>query len=399
MLAVCADGFTGQNCIDTCDDTFYGRLCSFRCNCTKENCHHIYGCETDESRRFRIATNTVELSKLSEATTKYTDDFQSLYVNSRPDSQLTKMQSTVTNSVQQGIAIDSISDTSVKTFTITQFTTSGNFPGNNTLIIVIGGLIAFFLCVLSIQACIKLRICRKRKTRRVTKQQQPFEYEETYEEINEAQEATFTNYEDKTNSSQQTGKYYELKTLKQDPIMPMAYKNIDNTLKWQYIDGDINEKNDELCSSLLSYDSNESCNAYLKPMNNADEKHKYFKVIDTNEKPENLNEDCLVKTTEDVKLCPHNIEALQDINIDENGQSSRDLRDNTYLDAINEKNVSHDFSGENLEVHNEMSDNTYLDVINESLDKDAVARKNSYEEINGTRNIKSSKEHNVTSDS
>lgn len=46
MLAVCADGFTGQNCIDTCDDTFYGRLCTFRCNCTKENCHHIYGCET-----------------------------------------------------------------------------------------------------------------------------------------------------------------------------------------------------------------------------------------------------------------------------------------------------------------------------------------------------------------
>lgn len=162
---VCADGFTGQNCIDTCDDTFYGRLCSFRCNCTKENCHHIYGCETDESRRFRVSTNTVELSKLPEATTQYTDDFQSLYVNSRPDSPLTKMQSTVTKYFQQGIAVDSASDTSVKTSTITQFTTSDNFSGNNNSIIVIGGLIAFFLCVLSIQACIKLRICQKQKNR------------------------------------------------------------------------------------------------------------------------------------------------------------------------------------------------------------------------------------------
>lgn len=135
------------------------------------------------------------------------------------------------------------------------------------------------------------------------------------------------------------------------------------------------EKCDELGSSLLSYDSNESCNAYLKPMNNTVEKHTNFKIIDINEKPENLNEDCLVKTTEDVKLCPHNIEALHDINIDENGQSSRDLSDNTYLDVINEKNVEHNYSGENLKVHDEMSDNTYLDVIDESSDKDALERK------------------------
>lgn len=98
-------------------------------------------------------------------------------------------------------------------------------------------------------------------------------------------------------------------------------------------------------------------------------------------------------------MCPHNVEALKDINIDENEESSRDLRDNTYLDVINEKNVEHDFSGENLEVHDEIKDNTYLDVVNESLDKDAAARKNSCEEINGKSNFKNSKEHNVTSDS
>lgn len=314
----------------------------------------------------------VELSKLPEATTQYTDDFQFLYVNSRPDSPLTKMQSSVTKYFQQGITVDSASDTSVKNSTITHFTTSDNFSGNNNLFIVIGGLITFFLCVLSIQACIKLRICRKRKTGRVTKQQQPFEYEETYEEINEVQETTFTNYNDKANSSQQTGKYYELKNVKRDSIM--SYKNIDNTSKRQYIDGGMIEKSEELCSSLLGYDSNESCNAYLKPMNNTVETHKYFKVNDTNEKPEKLNEDCLVKTTDDVKLCPHNIEALYNINIDENGQSSRDLGDNTYLDVINEKNVEHNYSGEILKVHDEMSDNTYLDVIDESSDKDELAR-------------------------
>lgn len=207
----------------------------------------------------------------------------------------------------------------------------------------------------------------------MTKQQQPFEYEETYEEINEVQEATFTNYNVKTNSSQQTGKYYELKNVKRDSIM--SYKNIDNTSKRQYIDGGVIEESDELCSSLLGYNSNESCNAYLKPMNNTVETYKYFKVNDTNEKPENLNKDFLVKTTEDVKLCPHNIEALNDINIDENGQSSRDLSDNTYLDVINEKNVEHNYSGENLKVHDEMSDNPYLDVIDESSDKDALERK------------------------
>lgn len=78
------------------------------------------------------------------------------------------------------------------------------------------------------------------------------------------------------------------------------------------------EKSEELCLFLFSYDLNESCNIYLKFMNNIVEIYKYFMVNDINEKLENLNEDCLVKMIVDVKLCLYNIEVLYDINIDEN---------------------------------------------------------------------------------
>lgn len=79
------------------------------------------------------------------------------------------------------------------------------------------------------------------------------------------------------------------------------------------------EKSEELCLFLFGYDLNESCNIYLKFMNNIVEIYKYFKVNDINEKLEKLNEDCLVKMIDDVKLCLYNIEVLYDINIDENG--------------------------------------------------------------------------------
>lgn len=79
------------------------------------------------------------------------------------------------------------------------------------------------------------------------------------------------------------------------------------------------EKCDELGLFLFSYDLNESCNVYLKFMNNIVEIYKYFKVNDINEKLEKLNEDCLVKMIDDVKLYLYNIEVLYNINIDENG--------------------------------------------------------------------------------
>lgn len=134
------------------------------------------------------------------------------------------------------------------------------------------------------------------------------------------------------------------------------------------------EKCDELGLFLFSYDLNESCNVYLKFMNNIVEIYKYFKVNDINEKLEKLNEDCLVKMIDDVKLCLYNIEVLYDINIDENGISFCDFSDNIYLDVINEKNVEYSYLGENFKVYDEMSDNIYLDVIDEFLDKDELVR-------------------------
>lgn len=40
----CPIGYIGVNCSDTCTLTFFGHLCSFRCECLK--CHHINGCVT-----------------------------------------------------------------------------------------------------------------------------------------------------------------------------------------------------------------------------------------------------------------------------------------------------------------------------------------------------------------
>lgn len=47
----CPIGYIGDNCTFPCDQSFYGNLCSLKCECLK--CHHIYGCLAGKS----ITTN------------------------------------------------------------------------------------------------------------------------------------------------------------------------------------------------------------------------------------------------------------------------------------------------------------------------------------------------------
>ena len=42
--AACASGYFGNKCEFPCHSMLYGVWCMSICNCTKKDCHHIYGC-------------------------------------------------------------------------------------------------------------------------------------------------------------------------------------------------------------------------------------------------------------------------------------------------------------------------------------------------------------------
>ncbi|XP_056013728.1 uncharacterized protein LOC125675234 isoform X2 [Ostrea edulis] len=41
----CTIGFYGDRCAFPCSFPLYGIKCAFHCNCSKEECHHQYGCK------------------------------------------------------------------------------------------------------------------------------------------------------------------------------------------------------------------------------------------------------------------------------------------------------------------------------------------------------------------
>ncbi|XP_078314236.1 uncharacterized protein LOC111103454 [Crassostrea virginica] len=40
----CEDGYFGFNCRDRCPAPYFGKGCALQCDCSKEQCHHVYGC-------------------------------------------------------------------------------------------------------------------------------------------------------------------------------------------------------------------------------------------------------------------------------------------------------------------------------------------------------------------
>ncbi|XP_056016783.1 multiple epidermal growth factor-like domains protein 10 [Ostrea edulis] len=45
----CVDGFYGRNCTFPCQYPTFGLKCCSTCNCSREDCHHVYGCSQSEA--------------------------------------------------------------------------------------------------------------------------------------------------------------------------------------------------------------------------------------------------------------------------------------------------------------------------------------------------------------
>lgn len=276
---------------------------------------------------------TTESSKASEATSSYPIDSTSFLVKTSTDSQTTGKHNEITNSI-----FSNVSD--VQPVIIYK-----NLLGSNTLIIAIGGLIAFFLCILSIQACVKLYACirRKTKSKRITEKTDSAIDEETYADINKAMVAAIGEADGPT----QRGKYYQLKPLIMNNDKSMTYHKIDNTIERRSAENLNIEMRDELHSSLICIDSSgSSSNSYLKPWTRKPEKHNNIEVLDTASTNDELLEGCIEVPDHDVSFSIY-LEPIHSQHIDGNGQNSRVQPDSTYQDVINQKPL----------------EDTYLDVV------------------------------------
>lgn len=310
----------GQYCNKPCEGLFYGYLCSNSCECPKSYCHHIYGCRRGNILDGNLGSSsmkvsTLGISKPSETRTSYSFDSTS---TTMPESQMTGKLNIFTNS---------------------SVTTSPKLLENITLIIAIGGLIAFFLCIISIQTCVKLFIHmrRRRTSKQVAEQIDTVKVDETkYEEVNETELIAIS----ENNKSKHLGKSYALSTLKQDENM--TYHKIDDSSERRYANSPAIEMNDELKSSGSSY-------LYMKPTTNRHDKHNYIELVDTTSTNEELIKDC-VEIPDHASLFSVYIEPIQEhIQLDGNGQkqNARVQRDSTYLNVIKEK----------------LPESTYLDVV------------------------------------
>lgn len=288
-----------------------------------------------------VAVYTTESFKSSGATTSYPIDSTSFGVNSRTESQMTRKHYKITNSIFSNNS-EEFQSSRVIISSVPSVTISPNLLSNNTLIIAIGGLIAFFLCILSIQACVKLYacICRKRKSKPITVKTDSAIDEETYDDINEAMMTAIG----KADDSKQQGKYYQLKTLNKDTVTP--YHKIVNTLERRSAENLIEIMKDELHSSLISNDSTGSSDSYLKPGTSKLEKHSYIEVLDTASTNEELEKDCVGMPDHDASLSNY-LETSHSQRFNKTEHNPLVQRDSTYLDVINEKSL----------------DDTYLDVV------------------------------------
>lgn len=278
----------------------------------------------DESVVSSSAVFTTETSRLSEATTSYLIESTNVGVNTTKSSPTTGKHYVITNYILKRNVSEEFQRSKVIISSVPPVTILPKLLSNNTLVLVIGGLIAFFLFILSIQACVKLYACirRKTKSKHITEKTDSAIDEETYEDINEAMMTAIG----KANDPKQQGKYYQLKTLNNDTSMP--YHKIDNKLERRSAENLNIEMKDELHSSLISNDSTGSSISYLKPGTSKHEIHNYIEVLDTE-----LVKDCMGMPEHDASFSNY-LEPIYSLHIDGNGKKSHD---STYLDVINEK--------------------------------------------------------------
>ena len=146
-----------------------------------------------------------------------------------------------------------------------------NGANNNTILIVIGGVIGLFLGILVLQMCVKLLMSRKKKKKRESLRRASLkvEEEETYQEINEAMMET--SRKDDVVNHPRLEKYYELKFLNPDSE-GMSYRKLGTEIKRQDIG---------LSFSSTRSDSTKSSDSYVKPATNGIEGQDYLDVVHT----------------------------------------------------------------------------------------------------------------------
>lgn len=268
----------------------------------------------DESVVSSTAVFTTETSPLSEATTSYLIESTNVGVNTTKSSTTTEKHYVITNYIFKRNVSEEIKRSKVIISSVPPVTISPILLSNNTLILVIGGLIAFFLFILSIQACVKLYacICLKTKSKQITQKTDSAIDEETYEDINETMMTAIS----KANDTKQQRKYYRLKTINNDTSMP--YHTMDNTLERRSAENLNIEMKDELHSSLISNESTGSSISYLKPGTNKHEKHNYIEVLDTASTNDELVKDCMGMPEHDASFSNY-LEPIYSPHIDGNG--------------------------------------------------------------------------------
>lgn len=75
ILLECKPGFLGIDCLQTCGENFYGKLCDNKCDCNETQiCHHACGC-------LRICSMTNDSSTAENVTSSYIAEACSISMN------------------------------------------------------------------------------------------------------------------------------------------------------------------------------------------------------------------------------------------------------------------------------------------------------------------------------
>lgn len=54
IYVACEIGFHGDNCQTLCIYPSYGKNCHMECNCTIDNCNHVWGCRKESEGTFSL---------------------------------------------------------------------------------------------------------------------------------------------------------------------------------------------------------------------------------------------------------------------------------------------------------------------------------------------------------
>ena len=166
-------------------------------------------------------------------------------------------------------------------------------PNNNTILVVIGGVIGLFLGILVLQMCVKIQMSRKKTKNRLSAKHNSVRVEEeTYEIINDATMITSAKGDDEINNARQPKKYYELKVLNLDNVMP--YQTIDLESNLQITSSLVKGNHSDIRSLSFSSGSIKSKDSYLNPTTSRIEPHSYIDIVEG----DNFRKDLLIEVTE-----------------------------------------------------------------------------------------------------